>query len=59
MRVRLMGTRDECDAVAETVCNSVPEDCIRSVSAWYPNRGVGKEGRVYIEMDVPDEEVDE
>lgn len=47
MRIRLMGTRAEIDAVL-AVLPAVLD--VREVSTFYPNRGDSTLGRVYVEV---------
>lgn len=54
MKIRIMGFRGECEVFADMVCETVPPECLRSISEWYPNRrGTSNEGRIYIDVDVP------
>ncbi|HEX6353215.1 hypothetical protein [Actinophytocola sp.] len=46
MKIRLMGTREEIDAVLP-VLDAVLD--VVEVSSFYPNRGTSKLGRVYLE----------
>lgn len=48
MKIRLMGTREECEIYAEALRQNAGP-LILEISAFYPNRGGGKLGRVYIE----------
>lgn len=49
MKLRLMGTREECDELVAYFRTPPASEHIRSISEFYPNRGTSKEGRVYIE----------
>ena len=54
MKVRIMGTLEECDKIISVLILGMKahphamEIC--SISDWYPNRGISKEGRVYVEI---------
>lgn len=54
MKVRIMGTLEECDKIVSVLIlgmKAYPDAMeIRSISDWYPNRGKSKEGRVYVEI---------
>ena len=62
MQMRIMGTRQECSQMVNVIRAYVPEEFIRSISGFYPNRRknvVSNEGRVYVSfMDLPKEDVD-
>lgn len=49
VKIRIMGTREECEAASQIIAYAVP---CRSISKFYPNRGKTIEGRVYVELDV-------
>lgn len=49
MRIRLSGTRTECDH-ARTVLVDVLH--LREISGFYPNRGASELGRVYLEVEI-------
>jgi hypothetical protein len=51
MKIRVMGTKDECTRMILTVKRVVPSEKIRNISAFYPNRGITTEGRIYLEID--------
>jgi hypothetical protein len=54
MKIRLMGTRAECDAAAAALKNAFD---VREVSGWHPNRGPDTVlGRLYVDA-VPAEPV--
>lgn len=53
MKLRIMGTRDECDLMVEIFERNIPREFVRSISGFYPNRGYTTEGRVYIDLDLP------
>lgn len=53
MKLRVMGRYEECAAFAAIIRDNVPARYLRSISDWYPNRGITTEGRVYIEFDDP------
>jgi integrase len=49
-----MGTEAECRAFAAMIRRSVPKECIRTISRFYPNRRAGQfstEGRIYLEFE--------
>jgi hypothetical protein len=51
MKLRLTGTREECEALAGGLAarlSGLAE--VVEVSGFYPNRGVGVLGRVYVEL---------
>ena len=48
-KIRLMGTREECEIMAHALSFMLS---VRSISGFYPNRGQSIEGRVYIEVDI-------
>lgn len=48
-KIRLMGTREECEIMAAALKFMLS---VRSISAFYPNRGQSIEGRVYVEVDL-------
>lgn len=53
MKIRIMGTREECAAFTKIVKETVPKDYIRTISEFYPNRRkctYSNEGRVYMEF---------
>lgn len=47
MKIRLMGTPQEIEAVQNGLAKGLE---ILEVSAFYPNRGDSKLGRVYVEV---------
>lgn len=53
MKMRIMGTRDECDLMVEVFKRNIPRQYVRSISNFCPNRGYTTEGRVYIDLDLP------
>lgn len=55
MKIRVMGTRDECSAFADLAKRTIDDSYLRSISAFYPNRrgACSNEGRIYIEVDLP------
>lgn len=47
MKLRLMGTQDECDAMVTALKNALD---VREVSGWYSNRGPDTVlGRLYVD----------
>ena len=52
MKLRIMGTKEECVAMVQLIRQTVPTEYIRSISAFYPNRRqtFSNEGRVYCEF---------
>ena len=52
MKLRIMGTKEECAAMVEIIIRTVPKESIKSISAWYPNRRqtYSTEGRVYCDF---------
>lgn len=56
MKIRIMGTKDECSSFVKVVMQSVPKSYIRNISEFYPNVrkcSYSNEGRVYIDIDRP------
>lgn len=55
MKIRIMGTAEECRDFVQMVKKSVPASYIRTISNFYPNyrQTYSNEGRVYIEIDRP------
>ena len=53
MKIRLMGTRRECDYLVDALRDLYITRglALRSVSPFYPNRGETIEGRVYVEVE--------
>jgi hypothetical protein len=51
MRIRLSGTPKEIGAVLTAMAEVLE---FREVSEFYPNRGVTKVGRVYVDVEIPD-----
>lgn len=55
MQIRVMGSRQECDDFAAMIRAVVPKQWIRGISDFYPNRGYGTDGRIYVTFrDMPD-----
>ena len=52
MKLRIMGTQQECAAMVQLIRQSVPEKYIKSISKFYPNRRetFSREGRIYCEF---------
>lgn len=52
MKLRIMGTKAECEAMVRVIRQNVPNEYIKSISAFYPNRRetFSNEGRVYCEF---------
>ena len=48
MKLRVMGRYDECAAFAAIIAQNVPARYLRSISPWYPNRGISTEGRDFF-----------
>lgn len=55
MKIRVMGTRAECEAFGAMARETVDPALLRSISRWYPNRrsAYSNEGRIYIDVDLP------
>lgn len=54
LKIRVMGTEAECAEFAAIIRKSVPPECIRTISRFYPNRRAGEyssEGRIYLEFE--------
>lgn len=54
LKIRVMGTEKECTEFAAMIRKSVPPECIRNISRFYPNRRAGThstEGRIYLEFE--------
>ena len=58
MKMRIMGTEQECSQFVKMLLKSVPDGYIRNISKWYRNErktAYSNEGRVYIEFErIPD-----
>ncbi len=54
MRICFVGTEDECSRFCTNVRGSIPKECLRSISTFYPNQ-YSNEGRIYIEVSLPPE----
>ena len=50
MKVRLMGTEDECARLAFLLRFGPPELEVLQVDGPYPNRGGGRQVRAYLEL---------
>lgn len=50
MKLRLTGTRAECEAFVTALQASAPAGTVLEVSGWYANRGSSLLGRVYLEL---------
>ena len=52
MKLRIMGTAEECAVMVALIRENVPEQYIKSISGFYPNRRqtYSNEGRVYCEF---------
>lgn len=48
-----MGFRGECEVFADMVCETVPPECLRSITEWCPNRRGTNEGMIYMVVDAP------
>ena len=56
MKIRIMGTQEECAAFVQMVKKTVPRSYIRNISNFYPNVrkcSYSNEGRVYMDIDKP------
>jgi hypothetical protein len=58
MKIRLTGTRDECDRFTTELVAATPAGVVREVSGFYPNRGTDPRtqvvlGRVYLDLELP------
>lgn len=56
MRIRIMGTLEECTDFVKMIKKTVPHSYIRNISKFYPNIRkctFSNEGRVYIDIDRP------
>jgi hypothetical protein len=54
VKLRLTGTRRQCDRFVAELATAVPAGVVREVSDWYPNRGTSLLGRVYLDLALPD-----
>ena len=58
MQIRITGTLEECSKMAKVIKDNVPNQYIRSISGFYPNRrkvAFSNEGRVYVNFtDLPE-----
>lgn len=52
MKIRLMGTKQECEIMAEFFRQNLVTDRAYSVSGLYPNRGNTNMYRLYVDIDV-------
>jgi len=51
VKLRLSGTREECDLLAQELPGRLAGlGDVQEVSAFYPNRGQSVLGRVYVEI---------
>lgn len=52
MKMRIMGTKEECAAMVALIIANVPKEHIRSISGFYPNhrQTYSNEGRVYCDF---------
>lgn len=55
MKVRLTGTRAECDRFTTELLTATPPGVVQEVSGFYPNRGTSLLGRVYLDLQLPPE----
>jgi hypothetical protein len=53
VKLRLTGTRAECDAFVTALQATAPAGVVLEVSGWCPNRGASLLGRVYLELAPP------
>ena len=53
MKIRLTGTRTECDRFTAELIAATPPGVIREVSGFYTNRGTSTLGRVYLDLHLP------
>jgi hypothetical protein len=53
LKIRLTGTRDECDRFTAELLAATPPGVIREVSGFYPNRGASTLGRIYLDLHLP------
>jgi hypothetical protein len=53
VKMRLTGTRTECDRFTTELIAATPPGVVREVSGFYPNRGNSALGRVYLDLDLP------
>lgn len=56
MKIRIMGTEEECADFVKMIKKTVPRSYIRTISNFYPNLRkctFSNEGRVYIDIDRP------
>lgn len=52
MKMRIMGTEEECAAMVALIRANVPKEHIRSISRFYPNlrQTYSNEGRIYCDF---------
>lgn len=52
MKLRIMGTKEECAIMVALIRENVPPQYIKSISGWYANRrcAYSNEGRVYCDF---------
>ena len=52
MKLRIMGTKEECMVMVNLIRSTVPDEYIKNISSFYPNRRqtFSNEGRVYCEF---------
>jgi hypothetical protein len=53
MKIRLTGTREECDRFTAELVAATPPGVVREVSGFYPGRGTSLLGRVYLDLQLP------
>ena len=53
MKIRLTGTRTECDRFTAELIAATPPGVIREVSGFYHDRGTSTLGRVYLDLELP------
>jgi len=53
MRIRLTGTRTECERFTAELLAATAPGVIRDVSTFHPNRGTTSLGRVYLDLQIP------
>lgn len=50
MKIRIMGTKQECEAMRQFFEENLSDDVGYSVSGLYPNRGQSNLYRIYIDL---------
>ena len=52
MKIRIMGTKAECEAMAQFFADNLSEEAGYSISGLYPNKGNTNLYRIYVDVAV-------